>query len=363
MGNYRPLLLILLLLIGCQTKDAKTNNEISTNKASEDSKKINSNIEEQIFSFPQSENKNSQTDELISLFVRRIFEDSKGNLWFGTNGDGVARYNGDKLEYFDISNGFNAQAVRGIVEDKNNQIWFATNTGLIGYNGTNFKQYTETDGLIGNDMWSIYIDLNNTLWLGTINGVSQFNGTTFKTFELPETTPDYNRGVTSSKIVHAIMQDSKNQMWFATNNGAYIYDGKTLKNLSETDGLSNNSVNDILEDNSGNIWFATHHKGVSFYNGNTFKNFDTNTIKGTEVWSLYKDHTGAIWFPTEGFGVYKFNGDTFLNYHTNEGLTSGAIQDIFQDSNGKFWLGGHLGLFSYNGKRFYSIAKDGPWHP
>jgi hypothetical protein len=29
-------------------------------------------------------------DEEISQFVRRIFQDKSGNLWFGTNGDGVA---------------------------------------------------------------------------------------------------------------------------------------------------------------------------------------------------------------------------------------------------------------------------------
>lgn len=30
----------------------------------------------------------------ISEFVRRIFQDSRGDMWFGTNGDGVIRYDG-----------------------------------------------------------------------------------------------------------------------------------------------------------------------------------------------------------------------------------------------------------------------------
>ncbi|WP_417196043.1 two-component regulator propeller domain-containing protein, partial [Bizionia sp.] len=34
----------------------------------------------------------------ISDFVRNIFQDSKGNLWFGTNGDGVIRFSGKSLE-------------------------------------------------------------------------------------------------------------------------------------------------------------------------------------------------------------------------------------------------------------------------
>ena len=361
MKNTIYILFIAIIFNSCQTKDAKPSTEISKEKNFNTSTKSQTNTDAQVFRFPQTDNINDNTDHLVSLFVRRIFEDSNGHLWFGTNGDGVAQFNGEELEYFNSTNGFNAQAVRGIVEDKHHHIYFATNNGLIVYNGKQFKQFTETDGLDGNDIWSIYLDHNNLLWLGTINGVSTFKDNHFKSFNLPETTPDYNRGVTSSKIVHAIMQDSKSQMWFATNNGAYIYNGKTLKNISEKDGLSNNAVNDILEDNSGNIWFATHHKGISVYNGESFNKIDTNTVKGSEVWSLFKDKTGAIWFPVEGYGVYKFNGERFINYHKNEGLTSNAIQDIFQDRKGKFWFGGHLGLFSYNGTRFYSIAKDGPW--
>ena len=42
----------------------------------------------------------------ISDFVRRIFQDKQGNLWFGTNGDGVIRFDGSKLEYFSIDEGF-----------------------------------------------------------------------------------------------------------------------------------------------------------------------------------------------------------------------------------------------------------------
>jgi ligand-binding sensor domain-containing protein len=29
---------------------------------------------------------------LVSQYIRSIFQDSKGNLWFGTIGDGVVRY-------------------------------------------------------------------------------------------------------------------------------------------------------------------------------------------------------------------------------------------------------------------------------
>ncbi|MGB5369750.1 MAG: two-component regulator propeller domain-containing protein, partial [Flavobacteriaceae bacterium] len=78
----------------------------------------------------------------LSDFVRRIFQDKQGNLWFGTNGDGVIRFDGSKLEYFAIDEGFGGIAVRGIVEDKHGNIWFGTEQGLTKFDGRSFTNFT-----------------------------------------------------------------------------------------------------------------------------------------------------------------------------------------------------------------------------
>ena len=301
-------------------------------------------------------------DEQISQFVRRIFQDNSGNLWFGTNGDGVIRYDGDSLEYFSINEGFGGVAVRGIVDDTDGNIWFGTEGGLTKYDGESFINFTEKNGLISNDVWSLVIDSKGTIWIGTLRGVCRFDGKVFTPFAIPAAGPDYNRGVTSAKIVHSIMEDSKGNMWFGTNAGAYIYDGISLTNISEKNGLCNNAVNDILEDKNGNIWFATHYNGVCFWDGKSFTRMATKERdSGTEVWSLYEDESGQIWFPIENFGVYRYNEKSLTNFDKVDGLASGAIQCIFEDKEGKLWLGGWMGLFRYDGKSFFRVTKNGPW--
>ena len=91
----------------------------------------------------------------ISEFVRRIFQDKSGNLWFGTNGDGVARYNGKSLDYFSVNEGFGGVAVRGIIEDNDGNIWFGTERGLTKYDGSSFVNFTEKDGLNNDNIWSL----------------------------------------------------------------------------------------------------------------------------------------------------------------------------------------------------------------
>ena len=301
-------------------------------------------------------------DAPISQFVRRIFQDSSGNHWFGTNGDGVIRHNGEFLEYFSIPEGFGGAAVRGIVEDKQGNVWFGTSGGVTKYDGESFTNYDERDGLIHHDVWSISIDSQGIIWIGTLLGVSRFDGEAFTDFDLPENMPDYSRGVTSTRIVHCIMEDRAGKMWFGTSGGAYVSDGKSLAYISAQDGLCSNSVNCILEDKDGRYWFATHHNGVCRWDGNSFTHINADDgVDGTEVWNIYEDRSGNIWFPVEGFGVYRYDGNSFANFSKPEGLASQAIQCTYEDRDRRIWCGGWLGLFSFDGESFVGVTNNGPW--
>ena len=298
----------------------------------------------------------------LSQFIRRIFEDRSGRLWFGTNGDGVGCYNGKAMEFFRVKEGFPSEAVRAIVQDKHDAIWFGTDRGLIKYDGVRFTTYTTEHGLAHDDIWSIIIDRDGLLWIGTLGGVSRFDGKTFTAFPLPAVEPNLDVGVTSDRMVRCIMQDKSGRMWFGTPGGAFVHDGKSCTRISEADGLCDNSVNDILEDRQGRIWFATHNNGICYRVGDKFTHITAKDgVNGTEAWDLYEDPAGNIWFPIENSGVYRYDGKTFKNFAEAQGLTTNAIQCTYQDRTGRFWLGGWQGLFRFDGETIVSVDKDGPW--
>ncbi len=298
----------------------------------------------------------------ISEFVRRIFKDARGDLWLGTNGDGVFRRRGNTLEQFSTHNGFGGVAVRGIKEDKQGNVWFGTDGGLSKWSGESFTNYTTADGLVHNDVWGLAIDRKGTIWIGTLGGVSRFDGVTFATFDLPKSEPDYDRGVTSDAIVYCIMEDSQGRLWFGNNGGALVYDGATLESISVRDGLCSDAVNCILEDGQGRFWFATHHNGVCRMDKEGFTHFgETHGVRGTEAWDVGKDSDGNIWFSVEQHGLYRYDGKDFVNFHTSSGLDSGAVQCAFEDRDGTLWAGAFGGLYRFDGKSFIYVSKEGPW--
>ncbi|MGZ4090296.1 MAG: two-component regulator propeller domain-containing protein, partial [Bacteroidia bacterium] len=90
----------------------------------------------------------------VSQYIRRIFQDTKGNLWFGTVGDGVCRYDGRYLTYYTTREGFSGNNLQGIAEDKDGNLWFATTGGVSKYDDTakssSFTNFTTKEGLSDN---------------------------------------------------------------------------------------------------------------------------------------------------------------------------------------------------------------------
>lgn len=98
-------------------------------------------------------------------------QDSKGNIWFGTGGGGVARFNGAKFDVFNIENGMLDNEVFSIYEDYKGRIWFGTYSLNISYfeNGkihpyqynTTLTQHIGSSSLLKN----LYVDKNDHLFI------------------------------------------------------------------------------------------------------------------------------------------------------------------------------------------------------
>ncbi|MDI1234118.1 MAG: two-component regulator propeller domain-containing protein [bacterium] len=173
--------------------------------------------------FPQI---HTNLNGMVREFVRTMYQDKKGNYWFGTNGDGIIRYDGQILEKITIA-GINPRfRVLEIVEDTAGNLWFGTSVGLIKYNGKEFTTFSKKAGLPGEDeeIWGLTIDKNGLIWVGSIGGVSHFDGEKFIPFSLPDSKVENPRHMLSEKLVFKIIEDKNGTMWFATDgNGVFKY--------------------------------------------------------------------------------------------------------------------------------------------
>ncbi len=309
------------------------------------------------------------TSEQISMYVREVFQDRHGNYWLGTNDEGVARYDGETLAYFSVEDGFGGRAVRGILQDPDGALWFATNGGVSRFESGKFINYTVDDGLSKNQVWSIMQDRTGAIWAGTHGGVCRFDGESFTAFELPRIEVENPSSRFSPRVVFGMLEDRDGNLWFGTDGeGAHKFDGKTFTSYAMKDGLAGNQVRSIYQDRIGRIWIGTNGGGVSRLVDGVFKNFtEQDGLNNNRIYEIIEDKAGNMWFSTLGAGASRYDGTSFTPFREDHDLmingypARGHVQEFFEDKDGVLWIGCSGGLFRFDGASFINVKRDGPW--
>jgi ligand-binding sensor domain-containing protein len=190
------------------------------------------------FSFPKP-NAETPSFKVKKGKIWSIIEDHKGNIWFGSDGNGVYKYDGKTFNHFTQKDGLCSDIVSRIVEDKKGNIWFGClsadwpkgtkDGGLCMYDGHTFKKFPNEQGLHNNDIYSIYVDKTDNVWIGATGfAIYRYNGQAF----------GINRGtdrmdLTWSFGVQSILEDKKGTMWFGFSGGLFRFDGKGIVNVDK----------------------------------------------------------------------------------------------------------------------------------
>lgn len=304
-------------------------------------------------------------------------QDKSGNLWFGTTGEGVYRYDGKLFYNYTIKDGLNSNAVYSILEDKSGYIWIGTTDGVCRYDGkkitripitanffpTNSSNNYYNSQSTKNTVWSMLQDKSGKIWFGTGDGVYCYNGKSFSGFLQNERV--INKQNLQLKMVDCMVEDNSGNIWFASGcppgmEGVCMYDGESITSFKPNgDGW----IRTIKEDKKGNLWFGGRSRGNFFYDGKNFTNFTEKVGIGNPV---LVDKNGNIWFSgeeklstieSEG-GIWCYDRKTFKNFSTKDGMSKYNVWSMLEDREGNIWIGTrNTGLYKYDGTTFTSYSE------
>ena len=262
------------------------------------------------------------------IHILGMMEDSNGNKWFGTWGDGVSMLNDrgtfekDDDEWV-IFNSFNSglhgipedptyEVIPEVVEDEEGNIWFANyGVGVVVYSPGEdlWETYVPSDGLVDRLTRSLTMAEQSVVWIG-----AEENGA--------------NR--------------------LTTNKTPFYKGDDTWDTLNVNDGFTNTTVNALLEDERGVVWLGTN-EGLFQYEREIL--YRDGHVQDTGVLCIGCDAMDNVWVGTSDQGVFVFdrNGD-FQNQfiRDNSGLVDNEVRNIaFNKETGEVWLATSVGLSRY----------------
>src|SRR5215469_9495710 len=238
--------------------------------------------------------------------VRAISSDREGNLWVGTNGEGLMRFKDRPIRIFTQADGLPNNIPMTVLSKRDGTLWVGNNCGgLSVFNGGRFKTYDEKDGLSNSCVWALAEGKNGELWVGTWGGgLFRFAQSHFVQFN--------SRQGLAGDVVRAITIARDGSLWIATDGGLSHMVNKQFRNYSTTDGLSSNRVVNVYQDRDGGIWVGTS-RGVNRMIGDRFAPVSSaREIFDPRYISLGEDSSGDLYALSAPKGVDRIDGNQLV---------------------------------------------------
>ena len=308
--------------------------------------------------------------------IMLVYQDTKNNYWFGSNINGVNRFDGKTIIHFTTKDGLSDNRIDEIKEDKSGNIYFTTGKGICQFNGQTF--ITLNEKIDGNNDWKLS---SKDIWFKSSDYsgfVYRYDGKYLYKLQVPKTQLDENYISTNPNnptpyAVYSVYKDSKGNIWFGTSTlGALRYNGKSFDWISEKDVAEifnkpdegANGVRSIIEDKNGDFWFNSEYRYTiydnkqdngTFYNRiKSIGNLD-GKVNGNlnEYLSITKDNDNNLWIATYSAGVWKYDGTKITHYPVQINSKDITLFSIYTDNNENLWLGTHEnGVLKFNGQSF-----------
>ncbi|MFC5683282.1 hybrid sensor histidine kinase/response regulator transcription factor [Flavobacterium sp. MAHUQ-51] len=320
---------------------------------------------------------------LSNNYVTDIAQDKQGCIWIAT-ASGLNRFDGKNFVTYQKNNSqLGSNGLNALFYDKgDNKMWIGRKDGLsiLDLSTYEYNNYTIKDNVKINNVVHISSSVNNGIWITNHSEGIVFYDKYRKQFQ--SYSEKNVKGLKGNNWCS--FDDGKGHLYVGhAQNGLSIIDlkkktaRKFLNNPQNPKSLPGNSVYSICIDHLGNIWIGTND-GLALFNPRTneFLSFkheenNTNSLIADHIYSIKEMKDGTLWIASDigGISILDLHNITFVNpkniqFHNitvnnnNNGLSSGNIRSLLQDSFGNIWIGNYstgLDFISYAQSSFHIL--------
>jgi signal transduction histidine kinase/ligand-binding sensor domain-containing protein len=280
----------------------------------------------------------------------RLLRDRNGGLWIGTADRGLSHVHQGKTDVFAQSDGLSGGSVYKFFEDREGNVWVATDQGLDRFRDFDIPTLSVKQGLSTDDVWSVLTGEDGSVWLGTREGLNKWNN---------------GRATVSRKgsgglpdNANSLFQDDRGRIWVSMLSGvAWFENGRS----TPVRGVPGGNVHAIAGDHAGDLWIANQDQGLFHLTGGRVVEQIPWARLGRKDfgYALSPDPVGGgLWlgFYLGGVAYFK-DGQVRATYAANDGLGEGRVENFQLDRDGALWAATQGGLSRVKNSRVATLTS------
>ena len=270
---------------------------------------------------------------------RAFFEDSKHRIWVGTNDNGVAVIDGNKIRQFTYRDGLPSSSIRHFAEDKDGNIFVATTTGLamIRDNGLVYK--VSNPAIDKERILKLTADSSGKIYGQSLNGIV-FSIVNRNVAEL-YTSADLGMNTITTLLADPI---TNGKVYLCAEGGTIYYGdfGKKASELTKIDVSPIKTVQWISYD-CFRIWICSRSQ-IGYLDKDNKLNIVSKLSMNGSIEMFTSDYQGNIWACSSTQGVMKIVANNFVSIFDEAALPKKTVNATCLH-NDLLYVGTETGLF------------------
>ena len=291
-----------------------------------------------------------------TLQVLTLFLDRQNALWVGTVGQGVYRIYGGEVDHFGRSDGLSGDAIYAFFEDREGNLWVATDKGLDCFRDLQITTFSTREGLTTPAVGSVQAMRDGAIWIGGENALDILGpGPGQGRLRSVQT----GKGLPGNQVT-SLFEDHAGRHWVGIDNTLNIYENGRFTRITRRDGSPMGMILGITEDVENNLWvlsFGPPRMLIRIFDRKVQEELPTPQIP--EVSSLVADPRGGIWL-----GLFSGDLARYQQGHTDifrfEHPPNSRVNQVLLGSDGSVLGATTFGLIGWsNGKQKTLSARNG----
>jgi PAS domain S-box-containing protein len=176
----------------------------------------------------------------LHVFALRF--DHDGDLWVGTDSNGVLRVRGNSAERYARTEGLSGGFVRAFLENRDGSLWVATSNGIDKFHDPGVISFTAAEGLSSDSAVGLLAGRDGSIWVANSDALDHIVAGSVTSTRWP------------GQQVSSLLEDRRGNLWVGANDGLYLFKDGRFRRLPEPNGQPLGLIFGLIEDADGTVW-------------------------------------------------------------------------------------------------------------